>query len=264
MLWYIINSGQSPAEEQLISRMTLALAFLSIFVMSLLQWFKATYGRYGHLTDSMRINVRVAWIVQELPALSIPLALVLFTDSPQTKNPVNVILCGLFIIHYFQRALVFPFLIRGGKDTPILPFVLALMFCMCNGYIQGRYLTMYGEYPSSWILDPRFLVGIFLFFAGMSINLHSDYILRNLRKPGETGYKIPKGGMFNYVSGANFFGEILEWLGFAIANWSFSGFSFFLFTLCNIGPRACHHHQYYLEKFDNYPKTRKAVIPFIF
>lgn len=28
------------------------------------------------------------------------------------------------------------------------------------------------------------------------------------------------GGMFQYVSGANFFGEILEWTGFAIASWS--------------------------------------------
>ena len=26
--------------------------------------------------------------------------------------------------------------------------------------------------------------------------------------------------MFEYVSGANFFGEIVEWTGFAIATWS--------------------------------------------
>jgi 3-oxo-5-alpha-steroid 4-dehydrogenase 1 len=48
-------------------------------------------------------------------------------------------------------------------------------------------------------------------------------VLRNLRKPGDTGYYIPKGGMFEYVSGANFFGEILEWTGFAIASGSTAG-----------------------------------------
>ena len=32
-----------------------------------------------------------------------------------------------------------------------------------------------------------------MFVAGMIINIHSDHILRNLRKPGETGYKIPRG-----------------------------------------------------------------------
>ena len=52
------------------------------------------------------------------------------------------------------------------------------------------------------------------------------------------------GGMFEYVSGANFFGEIVEWLGFAVANGSLPAYSFFFFTLCNIGPRAIHHHRY--------------------
>lgn len=32
-----------------------------------------------------------------------------------------------------------------------------------------------------------------MFLSGMIINLHSDSILRNLRKPGESGYKIPYG-----------------------------------------------------------------------
>ncbi len=37
------------------------------------------------------------------------------------------------------------------------------------------------------------LTGTLLFVAGMVVNIHSDHILRNLRKPGETGYKIPQG-----------------------------------------------------------------------
>ncbi|CAN0015160.1 unnamed protein product, partial [Hapterophycus canaliculatus] len=70
-------------------------------------------------------------------------------------------------------------------------------------------------YPprDSWLVDPRFLIGSVMFAAGMGINIHSDGILRRLRAPGETGYKIPRGGMFEYVSGANFFGECVEWCG---------------------------------------------------
>ena len=37
--------------------------------------------------------------------------------------------------------------------------------------------------------------GCVMFVCGMTINIHSDHILRNLRKPGETGYKIPKGNI---------------------------------------------------------------------
>lgn len=37
--------------------------------------------------------------------------------------------------------------------------------------------------------------GVFLFILGMGINIHSDYILRQLRKPGEITYKIPQGNV---------------------------------------------------------------------
>lgn len=40
--------------------------------------------------------------------------------------------------------------------------------------------------------------GSALWFVGWLMNVHSDHILRNLRKPGETGYKIPTGKGFNH------------------------------------------------------------------
>lgn len=79
--------------------------------------------------------------------------------------------------------------------------------------------------------------------VGMVINIHSDHILRNLRKPGDTGYKIPRGGLFEYVSSANYFGELVEWCGFALASWSLQGVVFALFTLCALFTRARQHHQ---------------------
>lgn len=128
--------------------------------------------------------------------------------------------------------------------------------------MQGSYLTQAENFETN-ILAPHFVIGFTLFFTGLTINWQADSILRNLRKPGETGYKIPYGGMFNYVSGANFCGEIIEWTGFAIAGWNLPAFAFALFTFCNIGPRGAQHHQYYQQKFKDYPTNRKAVIPFI-
>jgi len=70
--------------------------------------------------------------------------------------------------------------------------------------------------------------------------------------------------MFKYVSGANYFGEMVEWMGFAIASWSIPSLAFFVFVCSNIGPRAVHHHRWYKNKFGvEYPAGRKAVIPFI-
>ena len=101
---------------------------------------------------------------------------------------------------------------------------------------------------------------MFVFFIGMSINLHSDHVLRRFRKPSETGYKIPQSGMhsgmFRWISVPKFFGEVVEWFGFAIADWSWPELTF------AITPRALQHHAWYLERFgDEYPSRRRAFIP---
>ncbi|XP_052701517.1 3-oxo-5-alpha-steroid 4-dehydrogenase 1-like isoform X1 [Crassostrea angulata] len=143
---------------------------------------------------------------------------------------------------------------------------MTMIFTVSNPLSKTKTQVLSGPFRpthSKWMWNSRFYLGIILFCTGMFINLQADHILRNLRKPGETGYKIPRGGLFEYVSGANFFGEIVEWLGFAVANGTLPTFAFFFFTLCNIGPRACHHHQWYREKFEDYPNKRRALIPFI-
>jgi len=128
---------------------------------------------------------------------------------------------------------------------------------------QGLALSSVYQYPASWLSSPQFILGSFLFSLGFLGNIHSDSILRNLRKPGESGYKIPRGGVFEYVSAANYFCEALEWTGFAIASWNFPAAAFATYTVANLLPRGLSHHQWYKNKFDDYPKNRKAFIPFL-
>ncbi len=77
------------------------------------------------------------------------------------------------------------------------------------------------------------------------------------------GYKIPYGGMYTYVSAANYTGEIIEWTGYAIGLWAMPAAAFAFFTFCNLAPRGHQHHQWYEKTFDDYPRDRKAVLPFI-
>ena len=72
---------------------------------------------------------------------------------------------------------------------------------------------------------------------GFLINNISDSTLINLRKTDTKQYSIPRGGLFDYISCPNFFGEIIEWLGFAILTWSIAGLAFFLWTFFNLVPR---------------------------
>ena len=114
------------------------------------------------------------------------------------------------------------------------------------------------------VISIRFVIGVILFVSGLAINIHSDRILRNLRAPGETGYKIPRGGAFEFVTAANYFGETLEWLGYAVAANTPAAAAFAAFTVLNLAPRAASHHDWYKKKFENYPKKRKAYIPLLF
>ena len=59
------------------------------------------------------------------------------------------------------------------------------------------------------------------------------------------------------------FGEILQWFGFALASWSLAGLAFALYTAANLVPRALASHAWYRQQFQEYPESRKAVIPFL-
>jgi 3-oxo-5-alpha-steroid 4-dehydrogenase 1 len=122
----------------------------------------------------------------------------------------------------------------------------------------------FGRYTTEWLIDPRFLFGTALLLAGWFGNIKSDRILRNLRKPGETGYSIPYGGFYRWVSAPNYLCEIVEWTGWAVATWSVPGLAFAVFTVANLAPRAHRHHAWYKERFADYPPERKALIPVLF
>lgn len=244
----------------IISGIYFIISVLSLVILVLGE--PAPYGKFLKSNSGIAINANIAWCIQETPSLIIPICL-LFSGAPKATQMPNIILILMMVVHYIQRTCIYPLLIRGGKPFPLSAFLIAVCICTVNGYLQSYYILYYGEYGEEWWKKPHFIIGLFLFIFGMSTNVYSDQILRNLRKPGETGYKIPKGGMFTYVSGANFFGEIVEWIGFAVATWSLPGLAFAAFTFSNLGPRAFHHHRYYKEKFEDYPKDRKALIPFL-
>jgi protein-S-isoprenylcysteine O-methyltransferase Ste14 len=141
---------------------------------------------------------------------------------------------------------------------------LGFAFQCYNSYLNARFVSELGEYPDRWLGDPRFLAGVALFGLGLWLNRRSDASLRRLRAPGETGYRIPRGGAFELVSCPNYLGEILEWCGWALATWSWAGLAFALYTIANLAPRAVTHHRWYRSTFPDYPPERRALVPYLF
>ncbi|KAF9613781.1 hypothetical protein IFM89_011505 [Coptis chinensis] len=136
-------------------------------------------------------------------------------------------------------------------------------FNLLNAYLQSRWVSHYYVAENDWWFGVRFVIGLVIFLSGMIVNVRSDLILVKL-KGEDGGYKIPRGGWFESVSCANYFGEIVEWLGWAVMTWSWVGFAFFIYTCANLVPRARANHIWYRDKFKEYPTSRKAVIPFLY
>jgi 3-oxo-5-alpha-steroid 4-dehydrogenase 1 len=233
-----------------------ALTFVSLFFVT------APYGRHARKGWGPEIGQRAGWVLMELPAVALWLAIYFAGEHALEVAPLALML--LWQIHYVNRTFVFPVRIKAsGKTTPISIVATAIVFNTLNAYVNARWVSEFGRYASSWLYDARFVIGAALFFAGFAINQHADYVLMNLRKPGESGYKVPQGGLYRWISCPNYFGEILEWTGWAVATWSLAGLAFALYTIANLAPRALKHHEWYREKFPDYPRERRALVPFV-
>ena len=199
-----------------------------------------------------------------------PVFIVMFAlwyGSERRFELVPLLLFLLFELHYFQRSFIFPLLMKGKSKMPVGIMWMGIVFNILNGYMQGEwifYLAPQDLYTEAWLRSPQFVVGTLLFFVGMGINWHSDYIIRHLRKPGDTNHYLPKGGMFDYVTSANYFGEIVEWCGFAVLTWSASGAVFAWWTIANLVPRANAIYHKYKAMFGDELGNRKRVFPFIY
>ncbi|GAB4207543.1 MAG: DUF1295 domain-containing protein [Sandaracinaceae bacterium] len=235
---------------------------LAVLTFASLFFITAPYGRHARKGWGPEVGQRLGWVLMEIPAVALWLAI--YAMGSHALELVPLVFMSMWQAHYLNRTFVFPMRIRAdGKKTPISIVASAIAFNTLNAYVNARWVSEHGRYDESWLLDVRFLVGAMLFAVGYAINQHADWVLMNLRKPGETGYKVPYGGLYRYITCPNYFGEILEWTGWAIATWSLAGLSFALYTIANLAPRARAHHRWYLEKFPDYPKERRALVPLL-
>lgn len=243
--YYLIIAGFAAA----------AVVFITLFFVS------APYGKHARRGWGPMVPNKLAWILMETPP---PLFFVLyfFIGSVEINLPV-ILFFGMWQAHYVHRAFIYPFTIRNGhKKMPLVVMLMGMAFNIGNAYVNGRYLfTFSGGYPDTWLKDPRFIIGLILFVVGFIINRWADSVLRGLRRRGEKGYRIPRGGLFNRISCPNYFGEIIEWIGWAVATWSLAGLAFAVWTFANLVPRARSHHSWYHSHFPEYPPERNALIP---
>lgn len=245
------------------------MVILAVTVWIALTWIEAPYGMAYRKGWGMSMNNRAGWVLMEAPAFVAMLAMMLACPDGLSAATAGAYVCGsLYLLHYFRRSFLFPLLMRGSNRMPLLIALMGAFFNIVNVYLIGGQLFVLAanQYPLSWLRSWQFIVGLVIFVCGMAMNWQADRIVRHLRRPGDKRHYIPRGGMFRYVSAASYFGELVEWTGFAILTWSWAGAVFVLWTAANLVPRAGRVHNRYLREFGaEYSSLhRRRIIPFIY
>jgi protein-S-isoprenylcysteine O-methyltransferase Ste14 len=251
------------SELRLYSWLLQAWVVVALAVVPYLLLRPAPYGRHGRPGWGPVVKARLAWVLMETPS-PLVMTLMFWTGDRRTNLPALAAL-ALWLVHYIYRSLVFPFLLPStSKPMPLVVLGSGAFFNVVNAYLNGRWLfSLSPARPVDWLTSVPFLVGVCLFVAGFVTHVLVDRELRRLRQRSGGAYVVPRGPLFGLVSCPNYLGEMVEWTGWAIATFSLPGLVFALWTTANLVPRALKHHAWYRKTFADYPRVRKAIIPFV-
>ncbi|KAJ1969641.1 hypothetical protein IWQ62_000491 [Dispira parvispora] len=270
---------------------------VNFIVLPLSLWLGSPYGK---LQDTFRLRCGLwgcetkwhgqwGWVVME------SMALVAYWLSAGWVNACTTLEGWLWTFHYVNRAWVYPWRCEGRKPMALYVILSALTFNAVNGYLNGRWLFWRDQKVPVNGLQTTQALGMSLFVVGFIINYWADMYLVRLRQsrystpvtmsssyalrsrkrrqavaarqpPTQTDcrqYIIPRSGLFELVSCPHYFGEVVEWCGFALVAQSPAAWLFVFATLANLLPRAMHTHWWYKRTFPEYPRKRKALIPFV-
>ena len=157
---------------------------LAVVVFAALQYFKAGYGYLRSKGWGPMIDNKLGWVLMEIPVLIVTALIYIYAQGWQ--RPTATVLVSFLVVHYIQR--------RGKSKIPITVVLMGAVFNVINAYLISGWLFILApeeRYTLSWLYSPQFIIGALIFIFGMIVNLHSDYIIRHLRKPGDTRHYIP-------------------------------------------------------------------------
>ncbi|KAF6169478.1 hypothetical protein GIB67_004759 [Kingdonia uniflora] len=188
-----------------------------------------------------------------------------FNYSPSARMHIFGYLTGLFFyiaaplslcsnyvagVLMFVTQLVAKFIVNGKDNMPFIEFDWL-------GYVKP--LAKLGW--SEWI-------GASIFIWGWIHQRRCHAILGSIREHKEEvdKYVIPHGDWFKFVSCPHYLAEIVIYAGLLVASrgldltiWLLVGF-----VVANLSFAAAETQRWYFRKFDNYPRSRHAILPFLY
>jgi len=177
--------------------------------------------------------------------------------------------CACWTAHYLKRILETLYVHRFSKAT--MPLMNLFKNC---GYYFGftAFIAYFINHPL--YMPPSFgtvqiAAGCIGFLVAEIGNYSIHAALRDLRPPGTRERKIPMPNgnpltnMFNLVSCPNYTYEALAWFSFSVMTQCAPALIFTGVGLYQMSVWAIGKHNAYKKEFHNYPKSRRAILPFV-
>lgn len=231
----------------------------------------AGYGKMSSAKWGFQFNNKVAWLLMECPTVVVSIVFLFFFygNLKVEQYMSRLILLSFFLLHYIYRSFVFPFLLRGKSKMPLVIVLMGFLFntintsliCWWTFYESDASFYEYSYFKNMW-----FVIGASLFFLGFVVNIDSDAYIRSLRRKGDDKHYFPQRHLYKYVCSANYFAEIVEWLGFALLTCNPAALLFFVWTCANLVPRSSAIYQKYKKEFPKEMENAKVkrIFPFIY
>jgi len=155
---------------------------------------------------------------------------------------------------------------RYSRPVGLLsPLLILIAYSMLANAAETTHDLMVSTH-AGWdpAIRPRLFAGLFVFFAGEILNFYHHRLLARLREPGQTDYKIPRGGLFSRIACPHYLFEIAAWIGYAIMSAHIIVFGLVFILMAYLVGRARRTVIWYRENMPDYPKERKALLPYVF
>ncbi|XP_022726695.1 polyprenol reductase 2-like [Durio zibethinus] len=185
--------------------------------------------------------------------------------SPSARLHIFAYLTGLFYyiaaplslcctcapeVFKFTLNLVSEFIVKGKNKMPAIEI---------DWWESVNTLTKLG-----W----RQWIGTAIFLWGWIHQFRCHAILGSMGAHAEQvdDYVIPSGDWFDIVSSPHYLAEIVIYAGLVVASGGgdLTIWLLFAFVVANLAFAAAETHNWYLRKFENYPRNRFAIIPFVY
>lgn len=232
------------------------------FIMMLFfAFFSMPYGKNytrGKAWLKIEVNDRLAYLLANIPGPIIYIMLKVLWPRGQLFEISSI----LYISYYIHRAIIYPFF-RHKQSKP-WPLESLLYFAITN-FLEGSIAARIQVFETKNFPIILQLPCALAFIALAIVTGYYDYYICSLRTHNDSGYRIPTGTLFKYVSGPNYLTELLMWCVYMLfVSFNMQGCAFGMWLLVNITGRAEATHAWYQSFFKSkYPQDRTAYIPFV-